>query len=319
MAIEEGYDIEQSGSACPPKVNQADPNQSGNYDSVARGKASSPCGSTDPDHDEGACEDCCYYTSDVPNTVTVGGLIEGETYSNVHIHQMWFDLTHPYINPEPDLTISPTILEVGEQVGIVNLTWASTQIDNVKPNSGTILVSGWNDYNSWQVKISNLAIPDAKTEGFTPTLVKTDYDRVRFMFEEQNTKDQYLATEKSMWWYWPIYYGVRQETELTGSQIITLSKDLESPSWKGGTWVLNGPGYKYFAIPMSYDIPVTIKEKETGFGLAVASINDGYNEGPNDYYSYKLVYVTNAFGVTAPYRLYRSTNYLNDDKNFLIT
>lgn len=317
--VKNGYDIEQTKAACPPEAKEGDRNTSGQYDSVGKGKASSPCGSTDPDHDEGSCEDCCYYSSSIPNTVTVGGLNQGDTYNNVHIHQMWFDLTHPYLYPEPHLEIFPKIVEVGAQVGIVNFTWTSSQIENVKENTGTILVDGWNNYHYWQIVLSGQAIPGAKTHGFSPNLVRTDYGSIDFMFDEQNTKGGYVNTIEKMWWYWPIYFGVSQEEHITAPQILNLTKQLESPNWKPGDWFHQGPGYKYFAIPDVYDTPVTIKEKETGFGLAVAADEEGYTEGGSEYYNYKFIWITNIYGVTARYRLYRSTNYLNDDKTFLIT
>lgn len=62
-------------------------------------------------------------TTDVPNTITVGGLLAGETYDNLPLSELLFKLTHPYVQPEIQFSCSPNggVYEIGQTVGTVNI------------------------------------------------------------------------------------------------------------------------------------------------------------------------------------------------------
>lgn len=142
----------------------------------------------------------------------------------------------------------------------------------------------------------------------------------KFKASGENTLDEKFCDEINANWYWAVYYGISQNEFAQGPEISQMSKYLRPPtSWKSGTWAFPGAGYKYFAIPDGYDLPLTIKEKETGFGLAVAATDEGYLEGENEVFNYNSFIIANTFGITKSYKVYRSANYLNDDKNFFIT
>lgn len=156
----------------------------------------------------------------------------------------------------------------------------------------------------------------------TATVDPICYDRLaihRFMAKGINTKNETYCNVKQVNWYWPIYYGVSTAEHETEANIVLMNKTLRGPNWKSGTWSIDGGGYKYIAVPDIYEKPLTIKEKETGFGLAVAADAAGYTDGASDIFSHKELILTNVYGVSKVYRVYRSTNFLNSPINLLIT
>lgn len=62
-------------------------------------------------------------TTEVPNTVTVGGLLAGETYDDLPLSELLFKLTHPYVQPDIQFSCSPNggVYEIGQTVGSVNI------------------------------------------------------------------------------------------------------------------------------------------------------------------------------------------------------
>ena len=174
------------------------------------------------------------------------------------------------------------------------------------------------ELNGYEVLLDQLEPDGSDNAALTPIC----YERLathRFMARGVNTKDEAYCDEQLVNWYWAIYYGSSTNEHESEANIVQLNKELRNKSWKSGTWTLDGSGYKYIAIPSFYDVPLTIKEKETGFGLAVASDADGYTDGSSDIFSYKTMILTNVHGISQEYKVYRSTNFLNSPINLLIT
>lgn len=167
--------------------------------------------------------------------------------------------------------------------------------------------------------IESLLEPDGSISSFFDPVCYNRLAVHRFMAKGQNTKDEDYCDIKIVNWHWAIYYGSSEAEHETEANIVQMNKSLKGESWKGGTWEIDGAGYKYIAVPTIYSVPVTIKEKETSFGLAVASNDEGYSDGQDDIYSYKEMILMNVNGVSQAYRVYRSTNYLNSPINLLIT
>jgi hypothetical protein len=80
---------------------------------------------------------------------------------------------------------------------------------------------------------------------------------------------------------------------------------------------MSAGGYKYFCFAATYGSPSSFKDTSTGFNLALFngySNPDIVNGG-----SYDLVSVTNAYGETTNYKVYRSLNILGSTINIAIT
>ena len=153
------YPSESGPEVCPPEVEQAEPSDRGGYEDVT-GKA--PCAPeleladvnasgeyADPnsnnvqpptnEHDEDCdCDECCFYTEEVPNTEKIGGHEQGQTYDNVPMREMWYQLLHPYQYPSITLSLGQNILEVGEILNAVNFNWSTQNPQNTQTLSTAI-------------------------------------------------------------------------------------------------------------------------------------------------------------------------------------
>jgi hypothetical protein len=70
-----------------------------------------------------------------------------------------------------------------------------------------------------------------------------------------------------------------------------------------------GWGYKYFVFPDSIPAPTSIKDQATNLDIAMATAIDGYTSIIN-WIAYEPITLTNGFGVTGGYKIYRSKNIL---------
>ena len=130
---EEGEYKSESGDGmvCPPEIGYSPPNDGGIYEGGGSGGGVNP-----PDNGHGEdcdCEECCFYTETVPNTIDVGGHPKGEVYDRVRMRDMWYQLLHPYVYPTIQLTIDKNVFECGEAMNSRQFTWNTSEDVNAKP------------------------------------------------------------------------------------------------------------------------------------------------------------------------------------------
>jgi hypothetical protein len=82
-----------------------------------------------------------------------------------------------------------------------------------------------------------------------------------------------------------------------------LNKQLKSS--RVGTYSFLANDYKYLAIPNEYGVPVSISYN--GLPFALADSADGYMLGSGNI-TYTTVSITNAYGETETYNVFRSKN-----------
>jgi len=142
-----------------------------------------------------------------------------------------------------------------------------------------------------------------------------EYDQDFLIIGEDTLGNKYCE-KKTISWVWPIYHGVHESPELNGPEIALLNKTLtKQPELLELDFI--GEGYKYIAIPTNFESFAVAKEKVSEMSVALES-DDIYNEGAEESYSYKTVYVVNAYGVGRDYKVYRSENYLFDNKKIVL-
>ena len=105
-------------------------------------------------------------------------------------------------------------------------------------------------------------------------------------------------------WMWKVYYGSSTWSTLTASQVYALGGSLATQSI--GSWTVSGSGYKYIAFPndTSYNFN-SISYK--GLPLAMAGTVSGYSYSYADV-NYLFVTVSNIYGISKQYKIYRSKN-----------
>jgi hypothetical protein len=119
-----------------------------------------------------------------------------------------------------------------------------------------------------------------------------------------------------------MYYGTSSSATLDESGIEGLTSSLLTSS-ETGTKSFAAGGYKYFAWPDSFGSPTaTTGFKDTSTNLAVAmadSTDNAFFSETENGWSYGEVSVTNAFGQSTTYRVYRTKNVLGGSINIQVS
>jgi hypothetical protein len=268
------------------------------------------------------------------DTLTITGPLEGTTdrgyiagdYADLRVTAGYVNdlnvalnnLLNPYQAPAfTAFAISgqATTLEVGSQItaGSKTFTWTTSNSGNVAANSisitdattSTVLGSGLANNGSAALNISVITsnIPTSHTW----TISGKDVQNTTF-------NRSFVVS-----WLWRIYAGSSTNTTLAASDILALGfSNLQSTV--GGTYSMAAGGYKYFCVPVSFTQPASFKDQATGFNVPMAdtTANAAYsNVNPSGIY-YASVSVTNSFGVTTNYAVYRSYNQLGASMNLVV-
>ncbi len=203
------------------------------------------------------------------------------------------------------ITGQTTPIEVGATIaaGSKTFTWATTNNSNITANSISIvdttasvtLASGLANDGSQVISIGAITNTIPATQVWTINGVNT-----------------HLATFSrtySVIWEWRVYAGTNSAGTLTSSQIKALSDSNALQASFPGTYnITSSPVvYYYFSYPDSMGSVSFFVDGNTGFpiSMAEASDNPAYSNTANGW-SYAIVSVTNAQGVTTDYRVYRT-------------
>jgi hypothetical protein len=265
------------------------------------------------------------YTNLTATTTTIGGIPAGSTFSGLTMQQMWDKLLYPY-QPPAFTTFSFTylnpqtsnIFEVG--TGIIdftnsNFTYATSNATNV--SAGTITITQ-NYPSTITIKSgldgssNNTSIPQAQ---FTnqPIIISssTATTRTIFTISGKNTNLGDMSATISASWQSRVYVGPLGDfTTATANQItgITPYYGLQSSFVGSYTIPIGSSSYIYFCYP---DYMPTIKTAILNgtLNLPLAAQDAYYNNSSNGFY-YHTLNITNAFGITQLYKVYRTANKL---------
>lgn len=240
------------------------------------------------------------YTNATPVPTTIGGITAGSTFSSKTMTEMWNMLLYPYQVPAFTSFSSdmPTTLELGDSIasGLKVFSWATSNSANVKPN--TVAITYGSALGS--------ALANDGTESLNvPAQVETTIATHTFTISAQNTNNVSFNRSFTIQWKAPIWYGESALTTLTGSDVTALRvKNLATTA--NGNYAMLGGGYKWWAFPSSFTQPTQFKDINTQFLVAIDPVVDE-------------VLVTNSFGVSTMYKLYRSYNILGGGINVQIS
>lgn len=257
-----------------------------------------------------------------PNPVpsTVGGISAGSTFPTPQTMQaMWDLLLYPYQAPgfgSFALNGHPGTVEVGYTIPTaVSFSWSTSNSGNVQANSLSIV-----DNTGGGMLGGGLANDGNESFTLAAAIQKLSATSHTWTISAVNSKGTGFSRSYSVSWRWKLYYGINASPTVTEAQIEAMAGSLASGY--GGTYAMPATGYKYicFAHVAGGQIN-SVKDQLTGFNVpfATAADNPAYSNVDGGGFSYALVSVTNVFGVTTQYRVYRSTNVLGGAVTFVVT
>jgi hypothetical protein len=242
------------------------------------------------------------YTNANPTPVTIGGIAAGSTFSAQTMTQMWDALLYPYQSPtfSSFAMTGVTTLEVGDSIsGAKTFTWTTTNSANINANSIDIL-----DVTGSATLESSLPNTGSKSHTFSSPIQLVAAGTYQFKIQGVNSHSSSFNRTLNINWYWRIYYGEDVDAgPLTQTQVKALrASGLQSGI--AGTYIFLSGGYKYLAWPTALGAASSFKDASTSLDV--------------DMQPPYLVSVTNAYGVTTNYYVYRTTYVLGGAINIIV-
>lgn len=235
------------------------------------------------------------YTNAGATPSAIGGIAAGSTFTGRTWQQMFDALLYPYQLPAFSsftFTGAVTPLEVGAQIAANRtFTWGTTNAGNINANSikvqyptGTDLATG---------------LANDGTEVVTHALVtRTTPGTETFRIIGTNTQAGNFQRDLSIEWRWMRYSGTSALAgPLTEAQIKALgTASLQTDDAATYAYGAAAGTYKYIACPVSFGTLTTFKDQSTNLDVPM--------QAPYQ------VSVTNTYGQTTNYNVYRTTNQL---------
>ena len=245
------------------------------------------------------------YTNANPIESPLGGIGVGQTFLNKTMQEMWDMLLYPYLAPSFSIFTVATAnpLEVGQALpATLNFTWNSVRDANVQAGSinisdvtGTI-INGQNSDSATSAVTSHTYVTPVKL---------TSYGTYAWTIQGQNTQGAFYSSATTRSWWWRVYWGTSSSTSMPTEPFI---KALASTGLKGSrvfNYDFAANDYKYLALPAAYGVPTSIYYQ--GLPFALADSADGYTLGSGNI-TYTQVSITNLYGITETYNVFRSKN-----------
>lgn len=239
------------------------------------------------------------YTNTDPVPDNFRGVESGETFQSESYYNMFTKILYPYQYPE-FLTFSLdnySNLEMGFALPLsMHFYWTASNTNNIQD----ISIIGYNT--------SLISIPNTGNyyKTFASAVTRTSLEGVgtrAWEIQGTNTKNILFIKTLTLRWDYKLYYGNNINTSLVESEIKNLTGVLKS-SFKG-TYYFPGSGYKYICWADEYGSPLSFKDEDTSFLVAMY---EGYPYIDSNGFSYNLVQVTNSNNQTTNYRVYRTKN-----------
>jgi hypothetical protein len=247
------------------------------------------------------------YTNSTPVPKEIGGIGVGTTFTTPKtMQEMWDLLLYPYQSPaftSFNLQGIGSSLEIGQLIGVnQTFSWSTSNSGNVNPNS--ILIQGYN------LIPPVTGLPSNGSTGVTFNGVVTrgasDGPGIRsWSIAGVNTNGVSFGATLNLRWDYRMYVGTSPNTNLTANEITGLTEFNSVKNGFVGTYALPAGNYKYFCFAdvLSYGTPNEWKDPSNGTNFVLF---DSYPNTDSKGKTYDLVSVTNSFGQTTNYRVYRS-------------
>jgi len=257
-----------------------------------------------------------------PTTISVGGIAAGTTFPVPITLQQFGDLLlYPYQSPGfTSFSIQGVAnpLEVGASIpASVTFLWGTSQPANVQTDSIDIIdVTGGNI-----TLASGIANDGSEPIVMGGAITKTSAVSHSFRIQGINTQSGAFNTTSTYNWRWRGYWGVNAATVLSEAQIEALAGN-GLVTGIAGTYSTGAGGYKYLCIPNVIGGQInSVKDQSTGLNVPMVLNTDhpSYSNVDGGGFYYALVSVTNSYGVTTNYRLYRTRNSLGGAVTLVVT
>jgi hypothetical protein len=250
------------------------------------------------------------YTNNDSTPTAIGGIAAGSTFSGQTMTNMWDLLLYPYQTPN-FTSFARTNLsseyELGQPVlnGNQTFTWGTSNSSNIIPStikidqlfpSSVILVSGSTNDGTQLINLTGATISTSTSASIS-----------MYRITGTNSKSITFTTTISRNWRNRWYYGKNINNSLTSAQITGLTNTGLVSSVTNSNITFNAtvtPEYLYVIIPQSLSQPTDWRDSVAGcFG----------NNIP--YLSLGVVNITNIYGITISYTIYRSVNQITGTQN----
>jgi len=253
----------------------------------------------------GATADAVLYTNSNPTYVTIGGIEVGSTFSAVTMQDMWTDLLYPNLTPAfTSFVISgaSTTVDVGYlfSAGSYNFIWVTSNPAFIQPNTIDIA-----DYTSGIYLATGLANDSIENLAQPVSIQKTIKASHTWRIYGKKTNNTTFYRNFYINWYWRRYWGTSPNSGLLPYEISGLTYNSLSNLVTGNFLFPANYGYKYIALPHSSGDADFLSDAATNLNIALAGAIDGYTDVVEGL-SCKLMSITNAYGYTELYRVYRS-------------
>lgn len=264
-----------------------------------------------------------YYTNMIPVPQTLGGISAGVTFDHVNITGVLDTLLYPQLNPafsyfRVDGQNGMTF-EVGDTFpgGNHTFTWLTTNSAYVLPDTINVY-----DQTGGIMLASGLANDGTEVISVPAGITKTTRTSHAYRIYGENTKHLQFARYFYFEWLWHRYIGDSMDPNLDPAGIATLVIDNSLSRLMTGSFGFSVPGYKYFAFPVDsgwinpyngfwYQKNVeSIRDYATNLNIAMADADDGYSAITNGI-THRNVSITNSFGYSQTYRVYRTKHVIN--------
>ena len=233
------------------------------------------------------------YTNTERVPTTIGGIAAGTTFDKVPIQDVITMLLYPY--QKPAITQFNTTIKRNYKLGesttdTLPLSWVTTQHNNIRNNSIVFSLRG--------TLLPKEEFPKSGSKTFTITPFKLDAQgTVNIVMELTDIKGSKISRNITLTWLNGIYYG-NVNVETPDAALITTLTTIDANS-VGRDYTFPGGGYKCIAYPAAWGNVTQFIDPKTTFEVPMRAM-------PN-------VEITNGFGISQTYKVYRSTNVLNGD------
>ena len=256
------------------------------------------------------------YTNATPVPSTIGGIVAGLTFSDATMKQMWDLLLYPY--QQPNFTsftfnFGSNPKEVGDDIfgGTKSFTWATSYPANIQANSVSIR----------DVTNSYFLITGTSNDGVAAlsigTVSKSAPATHTWQIKATRTNSTVISQNLTLTWQWRRFYGTQSLATMSAAQIATLSNQGIA-SGRTGTYNFGAGSYKYFAWPTSFGAPTLFRDFNTNLAVAMAGVTEGYTTAVGAYYA-QVVSITNGYGKTTNYYVFRTKNILGGSISIVVT
>jgi hypothetical protein len=247
------------------------------------------------------------YTNLTPTPTTIGGISAGSTFSAQTMQQMWDALLYPYQYPaftSFSRTGLNSVYELGEDISIGSQTfsWANSNDSNIQSNSIYI-----EQLSPSTVTLASNLNPDGSTAfTLTTTTNRTTTGSLSlYRITGVNTQSGSFNTTISRSWRPRWYYGRSTNTSITGGEMTGFTGNaLVSSVVNSFVTFAAGSGYLYLCVPSTLGQPSDLRDSVAGcFGTNIP------------YITQSDITITNPYGVSITYKIYRTVNQILGSQN----